>query len=312
MLNRYRIKCLFMGFLCLTFFSAYADELPPFTQAVAENVYSFGDPSKGYFSMFVVTSRGVIVMETVNTPHAEAMLAAIQQITDKPVRFALHSHNHWDHAAGGQVFQDVGAKTVAHIEAYRWMKDNPHPDMALPNRYWKGSRKNIRLGDTTIELHYLGMNHGLGMTVFILPKQRIAYIADLVTPNRVLFTIVPDFNIGPFVESLKKIEQLNFDHAIYSHSHANVFEPKIWVTQTREFIEDVQQAITEEFQRGTPFTQIPQTIDLPQYRDWAMYYEWLPLNVWRIMLDGVMGPFPWQPDHRYKKAFPGVLHRHHH
>lgn len=36
------------------------------------------------------------------------------------------------------------------------------------------------LGDTTIELHDLGMNHGLGMTVFLLHEQRVAYVADIV------------------------------------------------------------------------------------------------------------------------------------
>jgi len=35
-------------------------------------------------------------------------LQAIQESTDKPVRFLLHSHNHWDHASGGQVFKDAG------------------------------------------------------------------------------------------------------------------------------------------------------------------------------------------------------------
>ena len=39
------------------------------------------------------------------------------------------------------------------------------------------------------------MNHGLGMTVFVLRDQRVAYIADLAVPKRVLFTVVPDFNI---------------------------------------------------------------------------------------------------------------------
>lgn len=45
------------------------------------------------------------------------MLAAIQSVTDEPVRYAFHSHNHWDHASGGQVFKDAGAQTVMHALA---------------------------------------------------------------------------------------------------------------------------------------------------------------------------------------------------
>lgn len=301
--------------LLLSFFmsAANAMDLPDHTQMVAENVYSYGDPNVGYYSMFVVTDAGVVVFETVNSAHAQGLISAIQAVTDKPIRYALHSHNHWDHAAGGRAFQEIGAKTMAHYEAYQWMKANPHPDMVLPNRYWRGDFKRMRIGGKRIELHYLGMNHGLGMTVFLLPEERIAYIADLVTPNRVLFTIAPDFNIGSFVETLKKIESMEFDNAVYSHSHASPYEPKHWVTLTREFVTDVQNAIMAEFGNGTPFTQIPQVVDLPKYADLAMYDEWLHMNVWRIMLDMAMGPFPWRPEPKFlKNGKSHTKHNSHH
>ncbi len=286
-------------FLYLCMSSANAMVLPEHTEMVADDVYSYGDPNVGYYSMFMVTDKGVVVFETVNSQHSQGMLAAIKEITDKPVRYALHSHNHWDHSAGGKVFQDAGAKTMAHYEAFLWMKANPHPDMALPDKYWKGKFKKLRIGGKVIELHYLGMNHGLGMTVFVLPEERIAYIADLVTPDRVLFTIVPDFNIKPFVETLEKIESMEFDHAVYSHSSSNAFESKDSVTTTREYVLDIQNAIFAEFEKGTPFGEIPNVIDLPKYANLAMYEEWLDMNVWRIMLDMAMGPFPWRPEHKF-------------
>ncbi len=267
---------------------------------VAEGVYRYS-PGDGYFSMFVVTQEGVIVVEPVNSDHSKGLLKAIRSVTDKHIRFLLHSHNHWDHSGGGQVFRNEGATIIAHVEAYEWMKANPHPDIVLPDESWAGSRKDIVLGGKTIELHYVGMSHGLGMTVFRLPKERIVYIADLVTPNRVLFTIVPDFNIKEFTRALVEIEKMDFTTAIYSHSRARQpFGSKSDVTQTREFIEDLQAAIFAEFKKGTPFTKVPYAIKLPKYKDWAMYNEWLPLNAWRIMLDKHMGPFPWRPGHAYE------------
>lgn len=268
----------------------------------SEGVYRFG-PGDGYYSMFMVTDDGVIAVEPVNTQHARGLLKAIKSVTDKPVRYLLHSHNHWDHSLGGQVFRDQGAQIVAHVEAYEWMKANPHPELALPDVAWGGSRKDIQLGGKTIELHYLGMNHGLGMTVFLLPEEQVAYIADLVTPNRVLFAIAPDFNIKEWLRSLKEIEQMDFLTAIYSHSHAEqAFGTKAEVTQTREFIEAMQAAIVAEFKKGTPFGSIPSQVKLPKYADWAMYKEWLPLNVWRVMLDMHMGSFPWRPTHAYEST----------
>ncbi len=268
----------------------------------ADGVYKYS-PGNGYASMFVVTDEGVIAIEPVNTKHAKGLLNAIQDVTDKPVRFLLHSHNHWDHSNGGQVFRDAGAKIVAHAEAYEWMKANPNPDLALPDDVWAGNRKDIVLGGKTIELHYMGMSHGLGMTVFLLPEVKIAYIADIVTPNRVGFAIMPDFNIKEWSRTLKEVEKMDFTKAIYSHSHARTpFGSKSDVTKTREFIQDLQAAIMAEFQKGTAFGNIPSAVKLPKYEQWAMYKEWLPLNVWRVMLDMHMGPFPWRPDHAYEGA----------
>ena len=177
------------------------------------------------------------------------------------------------------------------------MKANPHRDMALPDEGWNGKRKDITLGGTTVELHYIGMSHGLGMTVFRVAKQKVIYIADVVTPNRALFTIVPDFNINEWKRALSDIEKLDFDRAVFSHGQpTGPFGGKSDVIANREYIQDLQAAIKAEFKKGTPFTKIPQTIKLPKYEHWAKYKEWLPLNVWRVMLDMYMGPFPWRPE----------------
>ena len=268
---------------------------------VADGVYLYA-PGDGYVSMFVVTTDGVVAVEPVNTPHAEGMLKAIGSVTDQPVRYLLHSHNHWDHSRGGQVFRDAGAKILAHKEAYDWMQANPHPDMALPDEGWNAKRKDITLGDTTIEMHYVGMSHGLGMTVFRVAQQRVAYIADVVTPKRVLFTIVPDFNIGEWKRALSEIEALDYDKAIFSHSEDDApFGSKADVVKTREFIQDLQGAIVAEFKKGTNFAKIPYVVKLPKYENWAMYNEWLSMNVWRVMLDMHMGPFPWHPELDFEK-----------
>ena len=301
----FTVKRLFIAFLATLVFAGFsntivsAQSLPDHTAMVAEGVYSYG-PGDGYISMFVVTPKGVIAIESVNTQHAEGLLQAIREVTDQPVKFLLHSHNHWDHASGGQVFKDAGATTLAHIEAYKWMKANKGTDMVVPDKSWRGNRKDIRLGGTTIELHYLGMNHGLGMTIFRLPKQKIAYIADLVTPNRVLFSIVPDFNIRETERSLEEILKLDFDRAVYSHnqkSDALQGGTKQDVSDILQYIRDLRAAIYAEFEKGTNPFMVAGIVQLPKYKDWGMYDQWLEMNAWRVMLDDWMGPFPWQPDH---------------
>ena len=263
---------------------------------VADGVYAF-DPQDGYNSMFVVTDDGVIAIESVNSKHAAGFLVAIKSVTDQPVRYLLQSHNHWDHSSGGGVFREAGATIIAHERAAEWMAANPGQDMVQPDETWGGARKDITLGGTTLELHYMGQNHGLGMTVFRLPETKVAYVADIVTPKRVLFTIVPDFNIQEWLRTHNEIEALDFDKVVFSHSESgSPIGSKQDVSDSRQFILDMQGAIFAEFKKGTNPFEIPSTVKLEKYEDWAGYDQWLEMNVWRVMLDFWMGPYPWQPE----------------
>ena len=280
--------------------ASHAAESTDVAREIAPGVYSFAPVGSHYFSMFVVTDEGVAAFETVNSKHATGMLEAIRAVTDKPVKYALHTHNHWDHASGGGVMQKAGAKTVMHALAAEWLAANPGKDTSTPDMVWDGKRNDIKLGDITIQQHYLGLNHGRGMVVFVIPELRVAYIGDLVTPNRVMFSIVPDFNIKEWERSLGEILELDFDLAVCSHNHLHDGKAldgctKTHVEEERAFIQDLRNAIFAEFKKGTNPAKIPTTVKLPQYAHWDHYDDWLHLNAQRILLDLWMGPYPWEP-----------------
>jgi len=279
---------------------AFAEGNVDGVRKIGDGVYSF-TTGEGNHSMFVVGGDGVAVFETFNSDHAAKLLKAVREITDKPVKYAFISHNHWDHASGGKVFSDAGAKTVMHRLAADWLEANPGRDTAPPDMTWSGNRKDIDMGDFTVEMRYVGLNHGMGLTIFTIPERRAAYIADLVTPNRVMFAVVPDFNIGEWERSLGEILQLDFDIAVCSHNALPLQEAmngcrKTDVEEERQFIRDLRNAILAEFQKGTNFMAIPKAVRLPQYAQWVGYDEWLEMNTLRLMTDLAMGPFPWMPN----------------
>ena len=272
----------------------------PEVREIGDRVYSF-TIGEGNHSMFVVGEERVAVFESFHSGHAAKLLAAVRSVTDQPVTHLFMSHNHWDHASGGQIFTDAGATTVLHDLAAQWIAANPGRDTAPPDLIWAGSRKDIDMGDFTVEMRYLGLNHGLGMTVFTIPERRAAYIADLVTPNRVMFAVVPDFNIGEWERSLGELGELDFDIAVCSHNarpgqEAQEGCTKTHVAEERQFIRDLRGAILAEFEKGTAFLDIPNAVRLPQYAHWVGYDAWLEMNILRMMTDLWMGPFPWLPN----------------
>ena len=293
------IKIIRIAAAALALIVGFASFAQADTHEIAPGVYSFTPGGgEGYHSMFVVTEDGVAAFETVNSKHAGEMLKEIRAITDKPIKYALHSHNHWDHASGGKVMQEAGAQTVMHSLAAEWLAANPGRDTSTPDIIWDGARHDVLLGDVTIQLHYLGLNHGLGMTVFVIPERRVAYIGDLVTPNRVMFSIVPDFNIGEWERTLGEIQTLDFDIAVCSHNDLPADEAikgctMEHVAEEQAFIKDLRNAIFAEFEKGTPPFKIPSVVELPQYAHWNHYEDWLALNAQRLLLDLWMGPYPW-------------------
>ena len=94
---------------------------PPYATTKVEgtdNVYVFR--YQNHQSMFVVTPAGVIATDPISYGRPQAAVtyvAEIKKITDKPIKYLIYSHHHYDHIAGGKPFKDAGAKIIAHKRA---------------------------------------------------------------------------------------------------------------------------------------------------------------------------------------------------
>src|SRR5246500_416789 len=78
-----------------------------------DNVYIFRYGN--HQSMFVVTPQGVIATDPISYLRpAKPYLDAIKAVTDKPIKYVIYSHHHYDHIAGGQPVKDLGATFIAH------------------------------------------------------------------------------------------------------------------------------------------------------------------------------------------------------
>ena len=72
---------------------------------ITDGVYAFTSNGQ-YVSMFIVDPEEVMVIEPVNVKHSQQMLMEIRKITQAPIKYLFYSHNHYDHAKGGQVWKD--------------------------------------------------------------------------------------------------------------------------------------------------------------------------------------------------------------
>ncbi len=77
---------------------------------VAEGIYLFtttpyGDAGLSGNSVAILSEDGVLVFDSNGTPETAAtVLAEIRKLTDKPIRYLVNSHWHWDHWGGNQTY----------------------------------------------------------------------------------------------------------------------------------------------------------------------------------------------------------------
>lgn len=255
------------------------------TTEIAPGLYSFGAGLA--FNAFLVTDDGVVVMDSFDRDFAQASLDAIRKVTDKPIRYLIYSHNHYDHISGGEVFKAAGATILSHEATGQWLKAHPSADVAMPDRTWSGAESQLKLGTSLINLHYYGANHGEGMTVFEFPRDRVIYTVDLVVPDRVAFAYMPDFSPREWERTLVEMNKLDFTQVMFAHNAP--VGPRSSVADQLKYLQDLRAAILIELTKGTPFMRIPDTVKLPQYESWMGYKEWLPMNSWRVLLEIAMG-----------------------
>jgi glyoxylase-like metal-dependent hydrolase (beta-lactamase superfamily II) len=79
-------------------------------QKVAGGIYLFtttpyADVGLSGNSVAILTDEGVLVFDSGTTPETAAtVLAEIRKLTDKPVRYLVNSHWHWDHWGGNETY----------------------------------------------------------------------------------------------------------------------------------------------------------------------------------------------------------------
>jgi glyoxylase-like metal-dependent hydrolase (beta-lactamase superfamily II) len=270
--------------------AAMAQNAPPVSTTKVDgtdNVYVFRYGN--HQSMFIVTTQGVIATDPISYLRpAKPYIDAIKAVTDKPIKYVIYSHHHYDHIAGGKPFKDLGATFISHRRAkerfLELKKQNALlPDVVIPDQVVDGKRT-ITLGGTTLELIFVGRNHSDNSLVMRLPKEKLVFVVDFAPIESILFRNIPD-NASPleYIDSLKKLAALDWDRLIPGHPYASGrFGTKKDVQADIAYMEDLSAEVKKAADAGKCFDPAMKEVKLPKYEKWANYENGLPANVERL------------------------------
>jgi len=240
---------------------------------VAGEVYRFRNG--GHYSIFAVTPAGIIVTDPINADAARWLKAELQRRFDQPVRYVIYSHDHADHISGGEVFADT-AVVVAHENAKHAIIGEKRPT-AVPQVTFSDSMT-IALGGTVVALSHVGRNHSDNSIVMRFPRERILFAVDFIPVNAVGFRDWPDTYLADWIESLRRVEAMDFD--ILAPGHGPLGD-KSHATAFRTYMEEMRDQVLDLSRQGKTLAEIKPAVTarMEKYRSWAGYEQMFQLNI---------------------------------
>jgi glyoxylase-like metal-dependent hydrolase (beta-lactamase superfamily II) len=239
---------------------------------LADDVYLFRH--QFHQAIFITTPEGVIITDPISTDAAMWLKGQLAQFTDKPVRYVVYSHHHSDHITGGNVFADH-AIFVSHAAARAYIVNAADPTIPIPSLTFT-DRMFIDLGGRRVELIYTGKNHSDNSLVVLLPQNKLLFAVDFIPVETVAYRTMRSDYPDDWIESLKRVEQLEFEILVPGHGRIGTREH---VRTFRGYLEDLRAAVLEQVTKGAGLEETQKAVRLSKYESWGRYADWFPENV---------------------------------
>lgn len=136
-----------------------------------------------------VGNDAVFVVDDQFAPLTPKILAAIRTLTDKPVKFVLNTHWHFDHTGGNENLGKAGALIVAHDNVRKRMsteqfmaamnrREPPSPKAALPVVTFNDG-VTFHINDDSVQATHVAPAHTDGDAIVHFIKANVVHMGDV-------------------------------------------------------------------------------------------------------------------------------------
>ncbi len=225
---------------------------------------------------FVVTSEGVVVVDTANSPfHARELLYEIRQHTDQPVRYVLNTSAAGDHALGNEVFVDQqsiivsAAAAQARLQEYKQALEHRFRDEdgwrlqarlrgfhVTPATQTFQDELTLRLGGEDFRLSTL---LDRGDAAVEIPSAKVLFLGPLFENK--FFPRIGGRDVRRWIAALREVESWDVDIYVPGHGAAG---GKAEVAAFRGFLEWLVAQVETRAKAGKSLAEVSDELVLPQ------------------------------------------------
>jgi glyoxylase-like metal-dependent hydrolase (beta-lactamase superfamily II) len=247
---------------------------------------------------FIISDKGVLVINSGPSIRvAKALHAAIRKITPQPVKWVVNVNSQNHQWLGNGYFKSAGAKILAHREADRVMRDAGETQietnktllreraagttLTYPDELVDGKRE-IKLGNTVVQLLHFGQAHTPGDMVVWLPQQKIIFAGDIVYTERMLGVLTIS-DSGNWVQVFNKLAQLDPKIVIPGHGHPTNLERAR--KETRDYLVYLREEVGKSLGRGDTLQDAVDKIDQSGFKHLANFDQLARRNANQVYLE---------------------------
>jgi glyoxylase-like metal-dependent hydrolase (beta-lactamase superfamily II) len=222
-------------------------DVPVEVRTLADGVYLMGGGTHSSVAVEFATFIAVYDAPLSETRSLAVIEAIVTRIPNKPIRFVIHSHQHFDHTGGLRAYNHIGATIITQWRNFELLNRDVinyaprtlRPDMVslwpptelAEGYYYETVRENYVISDgtRTLQIHYVNpLQHVEGMLMAYLPKEKILIQADLVNT----FEPLPPAMSGDQRSFFNAVQKLRLDVAQLVPVHG---QPIAWASFARTF-----------------------------------------------------------------------------
>jgi cyclase len=275
--------------------TAGAQDLGPQVKKLADGVYVH--TGRGFESNagIILTSEGVIVIDTGQNPYESRNLwATVRNLTAMPVRLVIDTEPHPDHTTGHFMFSPP-AVVIAAAGAGDSMRaaDRNAPDriarLADTSPEFRAAlreyrfvtphieyhdRMTINLGGKTLELFYLKGVHSEADTAVWLPNERVLFSASAFVVDQINI-LRPFVTIPDILAAGKMMKALNPEHVVPGHGTpgtVKIFE------DGEKYYGLLLDRVGAMVRAGKSLEDIKRDVKMPEYASWGSQ-DRFPTNI---------------------------------
>ncbi len=278
---------------------AITGDVPEFKK-LADGVFAYIGKQNDANAMVIVTSEGVVLVDTGNNnSDSRALLKNIQAVTKEPVRYVVITQNHGDHIGGTPLFsppahvilQERVAKSWAAMKSYQinsWRKrfaertDALKTVSPLDTVIGFDSHMSLHLGGRDIELLYVDDIYNPGDVAVWLPKEGVLHASFAGYKDRHP-DIRPDYSHGTTSGMLKQLEAyIALKPKIVVPAHGPLTDVA-GLEAVVDYLILARHKVRDMTDRGMALPAIEKAFNMNEYRDWdrTEHLSWTADTIYR-------------------------------